>query len=155
MITMYLRNHTQFFHELSEQFPKFMSDSSWEVFIGAIITRHIGQLVRNFYRVASRIDINNFQCHHNRFAMDMPFPIMRSTILVSSLQRIVSQKENFLCQSKVCGFSQPFFHELACSIIRAIQTFAIGSTTPNYWFTLDALSMKAMKFSTVTDRTAS
>lgn len=49
MITMYLRNHTQFFQGITRNFPKLMSNSSWEVFIGAIITRHIGQLVRKSF----------------------------------------------------------------------------------------------------------
>ncbi|XP_037046205.1 SET and MYND domain-containing protein 4 [Bradysia coprophila] len=61
MITMYLRNHTEFFQEMSKQFPKFMSVSSWEweVFIGALITRHIGQLICNGHAI-SDFEINDF-----------------------------------------------------------------------------------------------
>ncbi|KAJ6603167.1 SET and MYND domain-containing protein 4, partial [Pseudolycoriella hygida] len=44
MATMYLRNNTHFFKEMTKKYPKFMTDSKWEQFIGAIIARHIGQL---------------------------------------------------------------------------------------------------------------
>ncbi len=80
MITIYLKNHTDFFQKLTEKYRKFMSVSAWEVFIGAIITRHIGQLVSNptpkKYDETFTMKLMIF-CSFNRFAMDMPFRILR------------------------------------------------------------------------------
>lgn len=53
MILIYLKNYTKIFDELIGQFKNVMSrKSDWEIFVGALLMRHIGQLVCNGHAIS-------------------------------------------------------------------------------------------------------
>lgn len=53
-LTTYLKNNTSFFKHLSKSAKKIMSSiSDWEIVVGALIMRHIGQLVCNGHAITA------------------------------------------------------------------------------------------------------
>jgi hypothetical protein len=52
MLTLYLREHTTFFQDfITNKIKDLLEDSDWNVFISALILRHVGQLISNGHAI--------------------------------------------------------------------------------------------------------